>query len=674
MQKQRDTMRHRETQRDTHRDPEEQRDNRHAPASVAGEPMGRVGHGSEWSTDASISPAIDPGVKRLRTEQRWLIAGRQQHVAHEQSTREQRALFDEQQQQTRDYARERFEEERDKELNELRAKEKAKEAQKTQQEQKLRQAAGAAHVGVKKRSYSSFADDSGGGSTDSASSYRLGLGMPAAFDAAQAWTLGPWLTLLRDAQAPPFGRDRLASCAQHVRRYAQQIGRVDRLLVVIADVDRGSSHAIGATDARVTLVDPTGTVYGTINKKLLEPNVGSLAAAGVRSLAGQIVVGAALELRNVSLISPVSGKFYLNIAQLDNVPRVVSANTPAPVGSGDSNGVDHEEDADPRAAYDPTMLQEATGERQRQHAQHHGAVGANARLGVTVQSTGPDVGGPRMLHRTQLNADGGCNPPSALSSARAAAPYRNPRPSSSSLGPALDSAGSAAKPTSQSAAAHNQKTSNIPDSRASSSCGGWGTRPAVTGQAWGGGGAGATPSIQRLLPAAGGGWGGASADGIGFGSVATAQSSMRSPASGGFTATTPARPGTGTGMGDGSAISNSSSGGTGWGQRPQQSPGAGSWGQRGSQPLVAWQGCAGANLAGATPRNARSSQHAVTPVPSPTFSQPTLASSSTATTLTAEQKARVEANKARAMELRQKRLAAQAAGQQRPISGGGGQA
>ena len=64
----------------------------------------------------------------------------------------------------------------------------------------------------------------------------------------------------------------------------------------------------------------------------------------------------------------------------------------------------------------------------------------------------------------------------------------------------------------------------------------------------------------------------------------------------------------------------------------------------------------------------------MTPVPSPTFSQPTLASSSTATTLTAEQKARVEANKARAMELRQKRLAAQAAGQQRPISGGGGQA
>ena len=50
-------------------------------------------------------------------------------------------------------------------------------------------------------------------------------------------------------------------------------------------------------------------------------------------MAGQIVVGAALELKNVSLISPVPGKCYLNIAKLDNVAHVVSANTPLPDGT-----------------------------------------------------------------------------------------------------------------------------------------------------------------------------------------------------------------------------------------------------------------------------------------------------------------------------------------------------
>lgn len=688
-----------------------ERDDSHGRLSAPNEQMDRGAHGG-YSSSPRSSPAASLDAKRLHNQQHRLIAGRQQHMSNEQKTRDQRALFDVDQQQARDFARERFEEEREKELNLLRMKERAQEAEKLLQKQKLRQAAAAAQGGVvKKRSYSSFADDGGEGSSGSASTLdgtgklaRLGLGLAAVpFDVSQGWTRGPWLTLLRAANAPPFGTERLATCAQHVRRYAQQIGKAERLLAVIAEVDRGSSHTIGATDARVTLVDPTGTVWGTINKQLMQPST----AGGARSLAGQIVVGAALELKNVSLISPVPGKCYLNIAKLDNVVRVVRANAPLPDGSEGTHGTDCEKVSDPREAYDPEILKEAVGVP-RQHVQHTsvrpcGALAANSTKGVTAQNTASDDSAiplHRMQHLTHhysqtrqqerpLSADG-CYPAS-VTSASAAAPFRVPRPTSSSSVPPIKSADSSAAPTAQTEASQTQMGSTRTNS---SSIGGWGKRSPVTGLAWGSG-TGATPSVRCSHPGAGQSWGGASADGIGFGTTTATQVPMHSPAS---ALMTPARQGSSAASGSGGAgssstsISLSSSAGsgvaTGWGQRPQSSPGrepcGGSWGQRSSQPVLAWQGSNGTDLTGATPRNPRSSQHAVTPVPSPTFSQPPRISqseqktpsgpllepgiasigslrSSTTSTITAEQKARIEANKARAMKLRQQRLAARAA-------------
>lgn len=564
------------------------------------------------------------------------------------------------------------------------------EAQKQQQQQILRRAAGTTRAAVaKKRSYSSFAD--GSASNESASSLHASsklarLGLASTFDATQAWSQGPWLTLLSAAQVPPFGTTRLKTCAQHVRRYAQQIGKVENLLVVITDVDRGSSHAISATDARVTLADPTGTVYGTINKKLMEPNSRASGTGRAGALSGQIAVGAALELRDVSLISPVPGKYYLNIAKLENVPRLVSANTPAPDVNVATEGTDGEEMSDPRAAYDPAMLEEAAGERQRNAVRTHKAVETHTSLGMTYNTGSDSARDVATLPQLSGRTAAGGNPAAVCSSASAIAAFRKPRPS----GPAHVSAGSSATSAAQmtgfqrNTAPVASTSNNNPDSHATSTGSEWGKRPVIDGQAWGGG-AGAKPSVRHPLRGAGRGWGGASVDGIGFGSATTVQSSMRSPANSGFSATaTPARPGVGTSS-DGSRMSNNHSGlssassgsSTGWGQRPQQSPTGGSsvtgsWGQRGNQPVVAWQGSAGANTVGATPRNARSSQHAVTPVPSPTFSQPALASEPsgpTGSTLTAEQRMRVEANKARAMERRQKRLAAQAAGQQQLVGG-----
>jgi hypothetical protein len=695
------------------------------------------GGGGSDDSGSFLSPTSAANAAQLRTEQQRLIAGRRQDLANEQEKQDQRDLFHVDEEQRRDLSREKFEQERDAELDALRVKERAREAQKQRLKQKQQGA-------FKKRSYSSFAEENGTGDATSASMQagngklpRLGGLAAAPFDPAQAWTQGPWLSLLKEAKAPPFGSQRLSSCAQHVLRYGQQIGKVERLLLVISTVDRGGGHTIGATDARVTLEDPTGTVWGTINKELLEDDVG-----GPSSLAENIAVGAALDLRNVSLMMPRPGKVYLNIARPNNVAQVVGASTVLQQqpgqhtfgkeeGDGDDGG---RNESDPRAVYDEEMLREASGEQQRRReVVQYGSLAE----GMMSRHSGPGATAGAQQQQQGQQDGPAAKPSPVLRTAAAAAPFRCPRQSSSSGVSSSDLAATAATPFTQTYQNGPAPASSIVSSAGGGGGGGgggWGKKPTQTAGAWGGvatagagagagAGSGAASTTQRPASFASVSVADWTGGGGGFGAVKTTQQPVMHPPApavqaptDSFAATGAAdRAGTsavgggstwgsaggggfgggGFGGSSGSGSSSSGSSGSGWGQRQQPSPvvggtgggsGTGSWGQRGSQPVVAWQGAAAA--AGVTPRNPRHSQHAVTPVPSP-FSQQPLASQfgktppgpgpglgtgtvagfgasaaatvGCASTMTAEQKARIEANKQRALERRQKRLAAQQA-------------
>ena len=622
--------------------------------------------------------------KRQEQAQRYIEQREQQ-----KEDQAQQELWAQEEEKRREESRRRFEEEREIELEALRKKERERARAATQ--------AGIARPGSsdgrqRKRKYASFTEGAAGqaGAQEGGGTTQAKLSRTA--DEAQLWRQGPWLTLVEAAGAPPFGESPLQCCIKHA--LSRRLGKLRTLLVVVKSVE---------SRTRITVADPSGSMQATLNQKLVD------AAEPEESLAGKLPVGTGIELKDVSLLEPAPNKFYLNIGSWNNLGSIINAETPY-LGS--------EIKGEPQAAFAPGMLQMAAAPRPggwgsstaghgfggHQPRQMGGArpsvpqgVGASSSDNASAPFRAPrpapaQQAGSAGHGQQQPNAPavqrrcpGGCDAPATtlipgpgrdvFMCATCAADQREP------IGHSFEADWEAQRRKERRRAEQELRRSELTKQSGMATDGigaggggggGWGvgggfgfgqqpppqpaaraveasnaTQPTHGGDAAGRSGWGAKPA-----PAAWGGNNGRSVFGTGAPTIAVGGSGANTA---GAAAT-----------GGSAALTN----GSGW--RGGGGGFGGGWGQPRSQgsAAAAWQG-GGTAAAAATPRQARPSQP-WTPLPSPAAPKPQASvwsQGNAARTplgpvgggggLTAEQRARIEENKAKALARRAARLQAQ---------------